>query len=942
MFKKLLTLLGVALLAIIMGHGRAVADPDTLWTRWYGGASDDEAYSVEQTADGGFIIVGCTESFGADGKDVWLIKTDAQGDTLWAKAYGGTGDDEARSVEQTSDGGYILTGSTGSFGAGAADFWLLKTDAQGDTLWTKTYGGGSNEWSFDVDQTADGGYIIVGTMQSFAIAYDDVWLIKTDSFGDSLWTKNWDININDDRGAEVQQTHDGGFIIVGHTYYTGSGNVLDFTLFKTDSLGNTLWTGTYGERKEQRGASVRQTSDSGYVLTGYTADQYNTNPDVYVVKTDSVGDTTWTRTYGGSDWEEGYLVRQTNDGGYFLVGKTNSFGAGGFDVWVLETDANGDTLWTKTYGGTGDDVGYSGQQTADGGYIIAGYTASSGAGGKDVYLIRLAYDVPHVLSTSPTQNELNVSVNSNVSVTFDIDMDETTINSSSFVVNARSTGLHDGTISYNGPTKTATFDPTLDFHAGEVVTVLLTTDIKSSEGISMDSSSVWSFTVVVGAGTGTFAADSVYLVEGGPSSVFAADLDGDGDLDLATANEPADEVGILLNSGDGTFAVDSTYPVYDGPLSVFAVDLDGDGDLDLATANTWSSNVSVLLNNGDATFAPDSLYPVGINPKWIFAADLDADGHMDLVTANGFSDNVSLLFNNGDGTFAPHSVYAIVDRPYAVSAADLDGDCDLDLAISCTSSGDVWIMLNNGDGTFAPDSAYPVGDGSFCIVAADFDADGDLDLATSDAFDDSLSVLLNNGDGTFAPRSVYPVGVEPRSVSAGDLDGDGDLDLATGNHTSNNVSILLGNGDGTFASHVLYSAVAEPYWIFAGDLDGDGDLDLTTANRYWNSLSVLLNQGGSGVDEVTELHPLAFSLRQNYPNPFNPATTIRYEVRRSGYVTLKIFNILGQEVETVVSAKQAAGEYTAEWDAANFTSGVYFYRLQVGEFSETKKLVLLK
>jgi hypothetical protein len=840
MLRKLTTLLAFATLIIIGSAGHSFARPDTAWTRWYGDTGDEEVSSVVQISDGGFIIAGYTSSYGAGAKDIWIVKADAQGDTVWTRTYGGTGDDIGRSVRQTSDGGYIIAGQTNSFGAGNADLWLIKTDADGDSLWAKTYGGTASDVGNSVRQTQDGGYIIAGTTASFAVAYDDVWLLKTDSAGDTLWTKNWDVSNNADRGTEVQQTHDGGYIVVGHSYYTPGGNILDFTLFKTDSLGNLLWMEIYGEREDQRGASVDQTSDRGYILTGYSATSGVIDPDVYVVKTDSVGDTTWTRTYGGSGWEEGYLVRKATGGGYFITGKTNSFGAGGFDVWVLKTDSNGDTLWAKTYGGTSDDVAYSGQQTADGGYIIAGYTESYGAGGKDVFLIRLAY--PRVLSTTPAQNQLNVPVSTDISVTFDVDMDQTTINDSTFLVNARSTGLHTGVITYDGPTKTATFDPSEDFDEGEVVTVTLTTAIQSSGGTPLGTAYLWSFTSVVYDGSGTFTPDSVYAVGDVSYSVFSADLDGDGDLDLAVANGGYSNVSVLLNNGDGTFAAHSVYPVGSWPHSVFSADLDGDGDLDLATANQVSANVSVLLNNGDGTFAAHSVYPVEYYPASLFSADLDGDGDQDLATGNGGSDNVSVLLNNGDGTFAPPSVYAVGDGPYLVFSADLDGDGDLDLVTANQISANVSVLLNNGDGTFAAHSIYPAGSWPRSVFSADLDGDGDLDLVTANSGTDNVSVLLNNGDGTFTSDSVYAVGDAPYSVFSADLDGDGYLDLATANGASDNVSVLLNNGDGTFAPQSVYAVGDGPYQVFSADLDGDGDLDLATVNQISDNVSVLLNE----------------------------------------------------------------------------------------------------
>ena len=365
--------------------------PDTLWTKTFGGSDYDIGYSVKQTTDSGYIMTGYTYSFGAGLADFWLIKTDISGDTLWTKTFGGSKRDYGRSVQQTIDGGFIILGETLSFGAGGLDVWLIKTDAFGDTLWTKNFGGSDYDYSPSVYQTTDSGYIITGATESFGAGGADFWLIKTDVSGDTLWTKSlW---ANDwDCGFSVQQTTDGGYIIVGETSSFGSGNK-DVWLIKTDASGDTLWTKTFGGINYDCGASVYQTTDSGYILTGATESFGAGDYDVWLIKTNASGDTLWTKTFGGSEYEWSYSVLQTTDGGYILVGETSSFGAGNRDVWLIKTDASGDTLWTKTFGGSLSDRGRSVQQTIDGGYIITGTTESFGAGDYDVWLIKTTPDV---------------------------------------------------------------------------------------------------------------------------------------------------------------------------------------------------------------------------------------------------------------------------------------------------------------------------------------------------------------------------------------------------------------------------------------------------------------------------------------------------------------------------------------------------------------------
>lgn len=358
------------------------------WQREYGGSSLDGANWIRQTADGGYVVAAATCSFGAGAYDAWLIKTDASGDTVWTRIWGGPVDDWASSVEQTADGGYIVAGYTESFGAGGTDFWLVKTDPDGDTLWTRTYGGLGWEQAYSVRQTADHGYVVVGYTTASGGA--DIWLVRTDSLGDTLWTRTYDGGM-EDQGCQVQLTADHGYIVAGYGMPSGTGGH-DAWLIKTDSLGDTLWTRAYGGDGDECAFSVAQTADLGYVLAGSTSSFGAGQLDAWLVKTDSLGDTLWTRSFGGSDLEIGFSVAQTAGHGYVIAGATQSFGAGGSDAWLIATDSCGDTVWTRTYGGASPDEAYSVEQTADGGYVVAAATSSFGAGAYDVLLIKTGPD----------------------------------------------------------------------------------------------------------------------------------------------------------------------------------------------------------------------------------------------------------------------------------------------------------------------------------------------------------------------------------------------------------------------------------------------------------------------------------------------------------------------------------------------------------------------
>lgn len=349
----------------------------------FGGPSawNDFGRSVLQdTINGDYTFAGFTNSFGA-GVGIYLIHTDVNGNTLWSKQYGS--DAYGESIRQTFDGGYIISGITLS--GGSFHYYAVRTNNIGDTLWTKTYDNGTwpgaaSDGPMSVWQTTDSGFVFTGY-------YDGIncfGLIRTDADGNILWTKAY--GGGGEHSYSLQQTTDGGYIISGYTFNFGAGDY-DIYLVKTDNTGNILWTKTYGTTGIEEAYSVQQTTDGGYIITGKTQASLLSQAYVLLIKTNSAGDTLWTKTYGGTVGEVGYSVQQTTDGGYIVAGVTYSFGAGNQDVYLIRTDFNGDTLWTKAYGGANDDFGMSVKQSASGGFIITGETNSFGAGGTDVYVI---------------------------------------------------------------------------------------------------------------------------------------------------------------------------------------------------------------------------------------------------------------------------------------------------------------------------------------------------------------------------------------------------------------------------------------------------------------------------------------------------------------------------------------------------------------------------
>ena len=378
-------LLGICLLSLPVSAFAQIA-----FERMYGDSGGDDGYDARQTADGGYIIVGHTSSFGAGGTDVYLIKTDSLGDTLWTRAYGGSLLEFARCVRQTSDGGYIVVGTTESFGAGERDIYLIKTDSAGDTLWTRTYGGIRSEFGFAVMQTLDGGYIIVGETASFGAGMADVYVVKTDAAGDTLWTRTYG-RAGDDKCYSVDHAWGGGYVFGGHSQSPNPYHH-DFFLLRTDTLGNTLWSRVYNRWDNDYGRCARQTADGGYIIVGEYVLPVPPGSDMFAIKTDSAGDTLWTGTYGGDKNEWGCSVDQTYIGNYVFVGTSWSFSPDLYpDVYVVEVNSWGLMIDFRVFGdpplwGT---YGRSVQQALDGGYIISGFGyPDDPSRGSEVYLIK--------------------------------------------------------------------------------------------------------------------------------------------------------------------------------------------------------------------------------------------------------------------------------------------------------------------------------------------------------------------------------------------------------------------------------------------------------------------------------------------------------------------------------------------------------------------------
>lgn len=405
--------LSARLLGVILGFELLVSatiaqPPDTLWTRTYGGSSNDNGLCVQQTSDGGFVVVGDTRSFNVYGRDVMLFKTSSEGSVEWGRTFGGTSGDQGTSVAQTSDGGYIITGYTYSYGSGGYDMILLKTDNSGNEQWSHAIGGIHNDYGYCVQETSDAGFIVAGRTDSYGAGEPDVWLVKTDVYGEEVWSQTFG-GVEIDAANWVEQTVDGGFILAGFTHSSGAGHA-DLWLIKTDSEGNEEWNYTYGGINGDWAEEVQQTSDGGYVVVGRTDSFGAGQTDFLLLKTDADGNEIWTRTFGGPNEDLGLSVRQTAEGGFVIAGRTDSFGDGLSDAWIIKTDSDGNEEWSDTFGGASYDLAFCVRQTTDLGYIAVARTDSYGAGASDVWLLRLANEAPQqvLISVDPVNPPIQI------------------------------------------------------------------------------------------------------------------------------------------------------------------------------------------------------------------------------------------------------------------------------------------------------------------------------------------------------------------------------------------------------------------------------------------------------------------------------------------------------------------------------------------------------
>ncbi|MBU1908591.1 MAG: T9SS C-terminal target domain-containing protein [Verrucomicrobia bacterium] len=435
------------------------------WDKSFGGSLDDACISVQQTADGGYILGGRSKSpIGGDlsqkrrgrDSDYWIVKTDASGAKQWDKRFGGLGSDERedlRVVQQTTDGGYILGGTSFSQGGslepdeedktgnswGRPDYWIVKVNAEGGKEWDHIFGTTAQDYLSSVQQTRDGGYILGGHTSGNTAGFEpyqksedsrgfeDYWIVKVNAEGGKEWDRCFGGD-GHDRLCSVRQTSDGGYILGGSSDSGVSGERtqdsrggLDYWIVKINASGAKEWDRRFGGSKEDSLSDLDTTPDGGFILGGTSWSKADGDKsedsrgfeDYWIVKVDANGNKEWDRRFGGDHYDDLSSIQGTSDGGFILSGYSKSRSGGDksedahrFDYWLVKLDSSGAKKWDKSLGGNDDDVLNCVRQTADGGYLLGGSSQSgaekdkteSSRGGWDFWIVKLG---PEAASTPP-------------------------------------------------------------------------------------------------------------------------------------------------------------------------------------------------------------------------------------------------------------------------------------------------------------------------------------------------------------------------------------------------------------------------------------------------------------------------------------------------------------------------------------------------------------
>ncbi|UCE17257.1 MAG: DJ-1/PfpI family protein [Gemmatimonadota bacterium] len=967
---------------------------DALWTKTFGGNSLEGGRSVCETGDGGFLVCGYTYSYGAGNCDLYLVKTDVEGNEEWSKTYGGSGWDYGYSACQTSDGGIIAVGYTTSYGAGARDVYVVKTDSEGNEEWSRTFGDEHMDVGKSVCETSDGGFVICGYTKSFESQNQDVYVIKMDADGGTVWTRTFTGYLSE-FAHSVIETRDGGLLIAGSTISNIQGTFgdRDIYLIKTDANGDEEWTRTFHHYYFDSVNCVKETRDGGFILAGQTDILFGELLDVYLIKTDAQGNEEWRREFGeGTYYDYGRSVCETTDGGYLVCGATKSVETGN-DVYLIKTDAEGNETWSKIFGGPGPDWGSSVCEASDGSYIITGHTGSFGAGRFDVWLLKISSLFPNCAAEPLTGHaplEVNfqdLSLGSVVSWSWDfnndgvVDSDE---QSPSWIY--EEPGIYTVTleVSSGSLAETRVFEEYVHVFDGE--SALLFDGINSYALCSATPSLniTDAFTVeawINPAGWGEFPGFGLgKVIEKRNVSLFLVDS-------YLTHNTQSLLLQLIHESYSASYSNTPEQSIALDEWQHIAVTYNGEDAVRMYINGTEqtvshtippagsirdnSTNDFIIGNSEDLGWTFDGL----IDEVRLWNVVRTPEEIQEYMNCFAYGNETGLVgswrMNEGSGgALVDNSVKGndgvVVDAMWRQGVhldpitTDSDEDGVIDFEDNCPDEYNPEQMDVEGDGV-----------GDVCDNCPD-----DYNSDQSDADRDGLGNVCDtctdsDGDGYGDPG--YPENVcaedncpgaynpEQSAVERGDLDCNGEIDV---------LDVLA------VVNHILASSLLVGGPLDRADCSGDGGVDIldalgiinvilglgecalgtskpvltTEVMEFLKSLASYLPADDFGrvmylIKEASV--PAVYYLSQNYPNPFNPETTISFSISQASHVQLAIYNITGERVRKLVDVEKTAGYHSVIWNGTDergqeVSSGVYFYSIKTEAFRETKSMVLLK
>jgi hypothetical protein len=548
-----------------------------------------------------------------------------------------------------------------------------------------------------------------------------------------------------------------------------------------------------------------------------------------------------------------------------------------------------------------------------------------------------------------------------ITINFNSAVDIASFNDTTFQVWGRWSGVHKGTLFSFNDTTSIHFTPDENFFYGEQVTVSLSKGIKDTEGNHLQAGFAWNFWTRTLSGTMDLTrSQTINVRQPGEGWIqtygtYAADLDRDGWSDFIVPNEVPSDIRVFMNDQQGGYDDFTIFTINNGsrPSTNEGFDYNLDGLMDFTVGNSTNNNVTVFTGDGNGSFSDIQNFTADNGIRGLVIVDADGDGFSDIVTANRDGNNASILINNGDETFAlPVNFEGNGNGETAAATSDVNKDGIMDLFLGAIYSDEVMLWLGDGNGGFTFSDKVTVGNGPWMIVSGDVNNDGVPDVVCANSSGSSFSVVLCDNLGNLSSPTNYTVGAFPISIDLGDLDGDLDLDIVTSNFSGANFTFYENDGSGVFINRNDLPANQAGSCAVFHDRDNDGDMDMTGIDELQDLLILFTNSSPTNIN-TTEVFPEEFVLFQNYPNPFNPSTKIKFTIpvtlsgAEGSLVTLKIYDVLGNEIRTLLNEELFAGEYEVEFgghsgEVKNLTSGMYYYKLSVNDFSQTKKMILLR